>query len=772
MKQQPSGFTLQLGEKLCNTLVNSIRGIVWETEPDSFKFCYVSPQAEGILGYPVQQWIREEDFWQSHTHPDDLAWCTQYCREATARGEDHEFEYRMIASDGAIVWLHDIVTVVKPNDGATRLRGIMIDITEAKLTEQKHRADEERFRLAMQGANDGVWDWDLATNEVYYSPRWKSMLGYQEEELANHLNTWSRLVHPADREPVLALARDYVAGLSEKYECEFRMRHKAGHYITVLSRAFLSRDEAGKPARLVGTHVDLTSLKQVTQALAESEERYRKLVELSPDSVFIHRRGRFVFMNLTGALLLGAKQPEELYGRQVLDFVHPDYRQSVSERIANATNHQKNPAVEITLVRCDGSTVPVEMVSVYFSYRNTDSVLAVARDISERKRMQEELVRAQRLESLGVLAGGIAHDFNNILTGILGNISLMQYQLEPATPLAKRLKSCEQAAIRASELTQQLLTFARGGAPVKKLMDPSTLIRENATFLLHGSSLGCKIELADDLWHIQADAGQISQVLHNILFNAMQAMPDGGLVTIRAANEQLNEGNPLSLPAGSYLHIAIEDQGCGIAPENLPRIFDPYFSTKSEGTGLGLASAYSVIRRHGGTISVFSTVGTGSRFSIFLPAVSEERAAKTESGRQAAMTGSGRILIMDDQQLIRDVATEILTASGFEVESCPDGREAVEKYRRRAGSDTAYDAVVMDLTVPGSMGGKEAAALILEIDPAAILIVSSGYSNDPVIADFHKFGFKGAVIKPFSATTLVAEVRRLLPRPSSEAAAG
>jgi CheY-like chemotaxis protein len=337
----------------------------------------------------------------------------------------------------------------------------------------------------------------------------------------------------------------------------------------------------------------------------------------------------------------------------------------------------------------------------------------------------------------------------------------MLHQLDPSSAFAGRLESCEKAAIRASELTQQLLTFARGGAPVRKLMDLRTLIRENATFVLRGSQLSCEIELAEDLWSIKADAGQISQVLHNILINAMQAMPDGGVVSITGANEHLNHGNLLNLPAGNYLRIDIKDQGCGIPPEDLPKIFDPYFSTKSEGTGLGLASVYSVIKRHGGAIDVSSTVDIGSIFTIYLPAVSGERPTEIEAAGKNKLTGSGRILIMDDEQIIREVATVILKSAGYQVESCSDGKEAVDRYRRQLGTDTTFDAVIMDLTVPGGMGGKEAARIILEIDPNAVLIVSSGYSNDPVIANFRQYGFRGAVIKPFSLTTLVTEVQRL-----------
>jgi len=873
-------MSMKLDEKLCSTLINSIRGIVWECDPVTFRFSYVSPQAERILGYPCRQWIEEPDFWHAHIHPDDVEWCSAYCREATEKGEDHEFEYRMVAADGRTVWFHDIVTVSVDDGRAGRLRGILIDITGAKTAEMKLRAGEERFRLAMQGANDGIWDWDLLTGEVYYSPRWKSMLGYADDELEHRLETWSRLTHPEDREATLALVRNYIEGREERFETEFRMKHKDGRCITVLSRAFLSRDQQGKAVRLVGTHVDITALKRkdeelhlikycvdraplgilrfaldgtvvfantcaceslgysgeelrgmsvfdfdpvfsremwpdllrrmresgtltfetvhrkkdgvrfpleitvsrleymgseflfsfekditkrkaMEQTLMESEDRYRRLVDVSPDAVFIHTGGRFVFMNPTAARLLGGARPEDLYGMTALDFVHPECRDMVRQRIENAWAHRDNPPVEELLVRLDGSTVPVEMISVYFQYQGADSVLAIARDISERKRMQDELIKGQKLESLGVLAGGIAHDFNNILTGILGNISLVRNQVDPSSGVSARLESCENAAIRASELTQQLLTFARGGEPVKRVFDPAPLIRESATFVLRGSNVGSEIDIEDDLWCLEADAGQISQVLHNLLINAKQAMPGGGMIHISAVNEILGPVNTVSLQAGDYLKITIEDHGCGIPPENLPKIFDPYFTTKSEGSGLGLSSVYSIIRRHGGAIGADSKVGIGSCFTIYLPASSRRRAGSDGILREEALSGSGRVLVMDDEEIIREVATEILAFAGYQVESCADGKEAVARYRSAHGSRTPFDAVIMDLTIPGGMGGREAAGLILEIDPAAVLIVSSGYSHDPVVADFRHFGFKGAVVKPFSAGALVAELRRL-----------
>jgi signal transduction histidine kinase/CheY-like chemotaxis protein len=419
--------------------------------------------------------------------------------------------------------------------------------------------------------------------------------------------------------------------------------------------------------------------------------------------------------------------------------------------------------IEELFVRLDGSIVPVDVTSISFNYQGRDAVLVVARDIGERKKMQEELLKAQKLESLGVLAGGIAHDFNNILTGILGSLSISRLQLDPSHTIARHLEQCEKAAIQAVELARQLLTFSRGGEPVKKLIVLSSLIREASAFVLSGSNVSSNIEVADDLWCMDADEGQLSQVLHNLLLNAVQAMPDGGELRVRAVNETLGTDNRCQLPSGSYLRIAVEDRGYGIPQENLDRIFDPYFTTKSQGSGMGLASVYSIVKRHGGAVEVSSTLGVGTRFVIHLPASPGKQPEGAGIKESSGLVGRGRVLVMDDEEIIREIATDILQYVGYVVESCADGREAIERFQAARESKTPFSEVILDLTVPGGMGGKEAASLILEIDPNALLIVSSGYSNDPVVANYRQYGFSGAIPKPFGASTMARELERLIP---------
>jgi PAS domain S-box-containing protein len=516
---------------------------------------------------------------------------------------------------------------------------------------------------------------------------------------------------------------------------------------------------------IAGYFHDIRERKRTEDVLRMSEERYRGLVELFPDAIYVHSGGRLVFVNPQGARLLGADRPEDLYGREALEFVHPDYRDFVRRRIARAFEQGSvNSPVEQLFLRLDGTAVPVEVSSTAYTYGGQKALQVIARDISERKRIQEELLRAQKLESLGVLTGGIAHDFNNILTGILGNLSISRLQVDSSHPIAGHLEQCEKASLQAAELARQLLTFSRGGEPVKKLFSPVPLLRDAASFTLRGSNVRSVTEMADDLWSLEADEGQIGQVLNNLLLNAVQAMPSGGEVCIRGTNERLFEENRQLLPAGAYVRIEVEDHGCGISPENLAKVFDPYFTTKSQGSGLGLSSVYSIVRKHGGAVEVVSTPGKGSCFTIHLPAAPGEQpepAAVKECGR---LGGSGRVLVMDDEQLVRDVATAILRHLGYEAESCSDGCDAVERYRLAWEEGAPFSAVILDLTIPDGMGGREAAARILEIDPRAVLVVSSGYSNDTVAANFRDYGFSGAIPKPFDVHQLAGELARLLPR--------
>lgn len=400
--------------------------------------------------------------------------------------------------------------------------------------------------------------------------------------------------------------------------------------------------------------------------------------------------------------------------------------------------------------------------------RDSDSkimgVVIVFRNITHERKMEEELLKIKKLESVGVLAGGIAHDFNNILTAILGNISLLQYHIDPDDEKkAALLSDADKATRRAIKLTGQLLTFAKGGNPVKEETSLPGLIRDSAEFVLHGSQVGCRYEFPDDLWMIDADIGQISQVIQNIIINSRHAMPEGGIITVNCANIE-NAANEalLSMDNGNYLRIIIKDTGVGIPREIIDKVFDPYFTTKQEGSGLGLAICYSIINKHDGYLLVDSKPGKGTLFTIYLPALPATTIkVKTQPTRTKAMK-SALIMVMDDDQMILNVVSAQLHTLGHKPVLTRDGEELINRYQALQDEKTPVDAVIMDLTIPGGMGGLEAIKKLLAIDPLAKVIVASGYSNDPVMTDYKKYGFSAAIGKPFSLDELARVIESIL----------
>ncbi|MFW6108293.1 MAG: ATP-binding protein, partial [bacterium] len=377
----------------------------------------------------------------------------------------------------------------------------------------------------------------------------------------------------------------------------------------------------------------------------------------------------------------------------------------------------------------------------------------------ERRRAEEEMRRAERLESLGVLAGGIAHDFSNLLTGILGSLTRARKSLLDTPQVAESLVNAEHAARRARGITRQLLALSTGGAPVKTLAPIGDMVRETAAFALSGSNCRCQLDVADDLWAVEADVDQLSQVVQNLVINADQAMPDGGVIEVTARNVPPDEPGPLR--GTRHVELVVRDHGTGIPPRDQARIFDPYFTTKQAGSGLGLAVAHSVVRKHGGRIRVDSQVGAGSTFRVQLPA-SEAPPPGPPREVPPAERRPGRILVMDDEPVVRKSARWLLADLGYEVTCAADGAAAVELYQQGLDAGRPFDIAILDLTVPGGMGGLECLRRLRAVAPDVTAIVCSGYSTEPVMADFRRHGFRGVILKPFELEDLDAELQRLL----------
>jgi PAS domain S-box-containing protein len=379
--------------------------------------------------------------------------------------------------------------------------------------------------------------------------------------------------------------------------------------------------------------------------------------------------------------------------------------------------------------------------------------VALRREVEVRRKAEKELVRVQKLESLGVLAGGIAHDFNNLLTEIVGGTSVVKARLKPKDECFETLSAVERACAHARELTAQLLTFAKGGDPVKKTIRIDSLVRDGVALSLRGAAVEIVWDLEGALWPCACDAGQIHQVVTNLVRNARQAMHDRGTLRIALHNCDLSDGAAAPLLPGRYVRLSIADSGSGIAADDLAKIFDPYYTTKAEGTGLGLATTDSIVRNHGGHITVESEVGGGTCFAVFLPAGSLDAAASTEPGGQENGP-KGTVLLMDDDGGVRYMVGGMLRYLGYRVETAADGREAIKRYTEARQAGRPYSAVILDVTVPAGMGGAQTLQKLREIDPEVVAIVSSGYANDPVLAQYETYGFKGMVVKPYRVEEL------------------
>ncbi len=392
----------------------------------------------------------------------------------------------------------------------------------------------------------------------------------------------------------------------------------------------------------------------------------------------------------------------------------------------------------------------------------------VFRDITQHKEREDQLYRAEKMQSISQLAGGIAHDFNNMLTAILGNISVARMGLGESHPEAEKLVSAEKAALQARSLTQQLLTFSKGGEPITEATTIDQLVEDCAQFLLRGSKVKCELYKDESLRPVEVDRGQIAQVVNNLIINANQAMPEGGVLQVSLRNVKVAANQLPSLHGGRYVCISVKDQGTGIDPEHINRIFDPYFTTKEEGNGLGLASCFSIVRNHQGVITVDSTLGEGSEFRVYLPEAEEVQSEpviedeKSEEARDQIHHGSGRILVMDDMEAMMMVAGEILGMLGYEVTLTADGEEAIEVYKEAKESGNPFLACVFDLTVPGGMGGEEACQILREYDPDMIVIASSGYTTSNAMSDFKSAGFDAVVPKPYRIKEMSSALHELL----------
>jgi two-component system cell cycle sensor histidine kinase/response regulator CckA len=635
---------------------------------------------------------------------------------------------------------------------------------EQRTVDRITREDELRRAAIMDNIQEMILLQDLNLNALWANKASGDSLGLPPEEiLGRHCyELWHGRNEPCVVCPVLGAMQTGVQQESDVYTPDGRAFYIRGYPV---------RDDDGKIVGAVEVTLDITARKRAEEALAREKEHLSVTLASIGDGVVVtDTNGTITFINRAAETLSGWTRADAL--GQKLDgvFALVDERTRMPRRnpldeILRTGLPSSLPASTVLLSR-DGTGRLVADSGA--PIRNSDGeiigMVLVFRDVTEKRRLEEEIVKSQKLESLGVLAGGIAHDFNNILTAIIGNASVARLSMSAEDASYAVLGDIEKAAMRARSLTQQLLTFSKGGAPIKKITPLNDIIKDTVRFALSGSNISSRFDLAGDLWPVDADAGQISHAINNIVINAREAMLQGGTITIRTENADVAGDTTLPLPPRKYVKISIQDQGIGISREDISKIFDPYFTTKEEQhSGLGLAVAYFVVRKHDGHILVDSEPDVATTFSIYLPVAQEKEEPDYErAARAPAFKGHGKILVMDDEEIVRGVLGRILERFGYEPAFARHGMEAIEKYREAMESGKAFDAVIMDLTVTGGMGGKEAIELLRLVDPRVIAIVSSGYSDDFVMADYRKYGFDGVIAKPYRAEELSDVLAKLL----------
>jgi len=636
------------------------------------------------------------------------------------------------------------------------------------LNELRYKRTSKILRAIIEHSPIGISVRDAKGTLLIVNKAWMKIWGKTKEEVRNERDYNKKELKMDERDSYLgkhleAVQRVYIEG-GKYFIPELKIPNPpSGAAEWISHNLYAIKDSDGKVEKVVVLTQDLTERIKVRENLSETKEYYQTMIKDLPIGIFrtsLDEEGKMLSANHEMLKMFGVSSLGDINEITVRGlYVDIQRRQKLLDTIKEKKEIMN---FEAELKKQDG----LPFVALITARESVDPetgkgcLEGIVQDITAKRKTEKEIQRIENLESLGILAGGIAHDFNNILTGIQGSISIVLEQTGDKRIL-DNLYRAERSASEAAQLTKQLLTFSRGGTPVKKIIGIKALIIDTADFILSGSSVSIKYDIPDEIMNINADRGQIAQVIQNLIINAKQAMPDGGKINIKAENVLLNIGEMKGLKQGEYVRITVNDTGSGVPQGDISRIFDPYFTTKEEGSGLGLATSHSIITRHSGTITVSNHPEGGAEFIVTLPASSETE-RKTEEKEMKISRGSGRVLIMDDDVVVRDVLNVMLEQTGYQsVQSC-DGEEAIILYKDALEAGRPFDCVVMDLTIPGGMGGVEAIQHLKKIDPNVIAIVASGYSNDDALSNYEDYGFSGRLEKPFRLKTLAETVRTVI----------
>ena len=640
-------------------------------------------------------------------------------------------------------------------DAGGRISGfvhIVSDITERKRAEQLLREGEERFSKAFKTSPYAYMIANMEDGRVIeVNDAFTVISGFtREEAIAGSTITLKMWANEEDRKRMVVSLHES----GEVRRLETQLRSKNGGVMTVLLFARVIR--LGNRPCIISIIEDITERKRAEAALRESEKNFRVLFDENPLPTILSEipSEKITFVNRRMADLLGM-DVNDVIGKTANELgmlKNSDDQEKLTGLIVGQ-GYVDN--VEVERVSPDG-TVGANLISMrLITVNGKPCCLSVLQDITERKRMEEVIQRTAKLDSLGILAGGIAHDFNNLLTGIYGYMDLARSASKDAQ-MTEYLEAMFATMKRAKALTLQLLTFSKGGFPIQKVTPLIPFIQETAQFALSGSNSSCRFLVDENLPPCNIDKNQIAQVIDNIVINAQQAMPGGGTVEITAQNLSFGENEHPSLDRGNYVKISIKDSGIGIPKESMPRIFDPFYTTKIKGHGLGLATCYSIVKRHGGCIDVESESGKGSTFHVYLPASMENIVVHTHAA--VKHTGKGVIVVADDEEVVREAFRQMLESLGYTVVCKNDGKEAIEFYINETAENRRCAAMIFDLTIPGGMGGMDAVTEIRKMNKKLPVFVASGYADNFVMKSPVEYGFTASISKPFT----IAELSEML----------
>ncbi|MFQ5736402.1 MAG: PAS domain S-box protein [Thermodesulfobacteriota bacterium] len=650
----------------------------------------------------------------------------------------------------------------KPMGDQTHARNILsIFALRAALELERKRAEKElgrsreMLREIIDNSTAVIYLKDGQGRYMLVNRRYEEIFHFERKELFGKTDYD---IFPGEAADALAVNDRKVLASGAPIEFEETVVHPDGTLHTYISQKF---PIPGMPGAVCGMSTDITERNKTFERLKEAQH--------------IASIGSWEWDAATDKALW-SEEMYVIFGKEhgadtsydaFLSSVHPDDREGVDRAIKDAIECGDVYDIEFRIIRPDGTErVVCDKAEVICGEDGrTVRMAGTVQDVTERKRMEAELLRAQKLESIGVLAGGLAHDFNNLLLGILGNVSIARSLIPSGEKAASILDEVEAAALRSKELTKKLLTFSVGGGPLMESASIGRLVRDSASLLLRETNIELDFSLPGDLPLVEMDEGQMAQVINNIVHNARQAMPDGGVLAFTGEKVAVSARDGLPLKEGQYVRITVRDHGVGMPPKVLARIFDPFFTTRQKASGLGLALSYSIVKKHGGFISAESRPGEGTSVHVYLPVSSRQPApgaASSPRGLSEVVAGKGRVLVMDDEEMVRDVSKEMLNLLGYETECARDGAEAIELFRKAGREGRPFDAVILDLTVPEGMGGLETIKRLIEIDPGVKAIVSSGYSRDPIMSEYGKYGFVSVMAKPYRVSEFSQKVKDVM----------